>query len=517
MIASLENPNGYFGRQEDGTVRHYPLAYEDIYAQSRAMIERGGDVAALAKHDADWGRFFERPIGQYRPLPVARMFHESQAQFRALRGGNRSSKSYALSREVFMYAAGLHPWRQVDVPNVTWYATVSHEMVGSVLWSHLKSLLIGYEEGRDYKVFWRNRGRSIPAQLDLYVFDANGQPQTSSIIFKSYEEGPRVFQGTARRLVAFDEQFDESIWLECVSRIGAEYPLDVAMALTPIYSQPWLEEKFQTEQSNWATFEMPIDDNRISRGGFIEDGAIDSLIEEWPEEIQPTRRLGQWGSFLGAVYKTFSRSVHVVGPEREAEFFPAGHPTPDMQVVGAIDWGGANPFVFLMGCKLPHMDNAWYIFAELYHSPTMGSRLLKDHAEAIQALCRKWKCGLTRVWADHDPTDARELAAHGVRSQPAKKDVNMGIECVQGLMKVHDYGHKKMPHLFVNLSCGNTIREISSYRWSTATKNRDPGDTPVKKDDHCADGIRYLCFSEEHAVPTGPRISLGASNRRSII
>ena len=514
MIAT---PDVQYGRQADGTVQHYPRAYEGAYRASRAIVEATGDPEALRVHDAKWCSFFKKPIGQYRPLPAARAFHQSQAQHRVITGGNRSSKSYALAREVFWYATGLHPWRRVEIPNISWYSTVTHETVGKILWETFAPLLAEYKEGKDYHVSWRNRSRLIPAQLDLFVTDSEGKPGVSTVIFKSYEEGPRVFQGTARRLIAFDEQFEEGIWLESVSRIGTEAPLDMIMGFTPIYSQPWLEEKLQSPGPRMEVFCSPIDDNRIRRGGFFPDEEIDALIDDWPVEVQPTRRLGEWGSFLGAVYKTFSRSTHVVPVEREGEFFPAGHPTPDMQVVGGIDWGGANPFVFLWACKLPHLDNAWFFFDELYWTNTSGTRLLKDHAEAIKERTRKWRCGLSRVWADHDPTDAREMASCGVASRPAKKDVNMGIEAVQRAMKVHDYGHRKQPHFFVSARCENTIRELSAYRWSSSTKNRDPAETPVKKDDHSADVVRYVCFSEEHSAPTGKRISLGSENRRTVV
>jgi phage terminase large subunit-like protein len=518
VIAELENPPGPYGVQDDGSVIHYPFAYIDAYHKSRRRVSAIGDPEALAKHQQTWADFFETPIGSYRPLPVARRFHQSQAQFRAVTGGNRSSKSLSLSREVFWYATGLHPWRRIEVPNTIWYATVTHDLVGSILWEHMKGLLENYEEGEEYKVIWRNRAKQIPAQLDIKCFDKDGRPATSRVIFKSYEEGPRVFQGTSRRLIAFDEQFDESIWLECVSRIGAECPLDMVMGFTPIYSQAWLEEKLQTVQENWDVFAMPIDDNRISQGGFIKDEAIDALIEEWPPEVQPTRRRGRWGSFLGAVYKSFNREIHVVRPENEKKMFPEGRITSEMHVVGGIDWGGANPFVFLLAVKLPHLDGAWYFFDEYYWPNTRGMRLIKEHAEEIQARIAKWKCGATTIWADHDPTVVNEMRAAGVRTRPARKDKDRGIEAVQTAMKPHDYigNGDKQPHFFVSSRCENTIRELATYKWSEATKKNDAKNEPVKKDDHTCDVCRYIIFSESHASLQTKRMNLGASNRRVI-
>ena len=66
-----------------------------------------------------------------------------------------------------------------------------------------------------------------------------------------------------------------------------------------------------------------------------------------------------------------------------------------------------------------------------------------------------------------------------------------------GIARVKQYlkGENGVPKLFVFRSCVNLIRELKSYRWGD-------GDTPVKRDDHCLDELRYYLMS----FPTPPKV-----------
>ena len=428
---------------------------------------------------------------------------------------HNSSKSHALAQEVFWYATGMHPFREIKLPSTIWYCTITWEMIGMILWEKMQKLLFGLNEHNKlnetpmfpHRVLWHNRAAGRPSTI--FIQTPKGE---SRIIFKAYEQGADSFQGTERDLIANDEQFPEAVYLEQVSRIGPGAECDFAAAMTPIKPQPWLEQRMADPPASWDVFEFPLDDNRISAGGFIPDATIDGLIEEWPEEVQPTRRSGKWGSFLGAVYKTFSRQVHVVKEADEKMFFPEkGLPHPTWRSKNSVDFGGANPFVCLLATRIPHMDDAWYIYDEYYWEPKVrGIRLLRDHAKHILQMNAKWKATVDRAWADHDSQDRHELAAGGVHTLPAKKDVLPGIEAVQTVMK---HSATRKPRFFIAARCVNTIRELSTLRWPDGTDSSDPKDVPVKKDDHGADCARYLVYSELGA-PTGLLPASDPSNRR---
>lgn len=55
--------------------------------------------------------------------------------------------------------------------------------------------------------------------------------------------------------------------------------------------------------------------------------------------------------------------------------------------------------------------------------------------------------------------------------------------------------HPDHPKLFIFSSCVNLIREIKGYTWGE-------GESPVKRDDHALDALRYFIMSKpEPYVP----------------
>lgn len=468
-------------------VPHYPLALEDWVG-----IRCGPD----RKLADEFRRTFEKtPLLAYRPLPHALNFHRSAKRFRWALGGNRSSKSHSVATEVMWYATGLHPFRRIMVPNETWYCGLTWEKVGDTLWPKIHAML----DGMKYRVTWHNKALDRPASV--YVRVPGGE---SVITFKAFEQGREIFQSVDKRLVANDEQFSQEIFTEQISRIGGRYPLDFVAALTPINPQPWLEERMMLNRpDNWDVFNFPLGDNRVSRGGFIDDGEIDALLDEWPEEIRPTRERGEWAALIGAIFQTFRRDVHVLDLAQEKELlrYTGDVPfiVPQIRSLGSIDWGGANPFVYLWATQIPWADGLWYVFDEYYWDPKrQGQRRLDEHAAEIKRRTEQWRTVVDRTWADHDPTDALMMAHYGVPNMPAQKDnnsVSAGVDVVRTLFKVRkDTGR---PRLLFAKRCKMLAREIAGYRYKEPTELQDPKDGAiVKKDDHAVDALRYLLRSE---------------------
>ena len=516
--------------QHDGTVRRvvrpYPLALAPLIEQRlRAAASIGSAAYESAVRHAQ--QMMNQPAFTYRPLPQAVRFHKSTAAYRWIVGGNRSSKSHALAQEVYWLATGTHPYReqQLRQPCVGWYAAPTWDLVGQILMVKLERLLSHLRPGRDYQILWHNKSKRIPDTLAIKVVDSrNGAEAWSKIVFKAYEQGGPSFYGTERDFIACDEQFPHDIYYEMITRIGAEVDMLFMAAFTPLIPQAWLQERLSGAEtpSGWAVFNFPLDDNRISRGGFIKDEAIDALIDEWPEEMQETRRAGRWGSFVGLVYKCWNPDVHVVQPDRErTEKFLDWRPAvkrcmvpPQWPTTCGVDFGAVNPFVHLWACQIPHMENAWYIYDEYFwHGATQGTRLIREHAAEILARDVLWGSTVRQRFADHDVQDRTELAAAGVATLPARKDVRSGLETVQKWLKVH--AHTGRPRLFIAARCKNVIREFAMYRWPDSTGPRDPKDVPIAKDDHTLDAIRYLLHSTEHALPAS-YVSTGGAYKRAV-
>ena len=412
----------------------------------------------------------------YRPLPAPREFHKSQAKNRWIFGGNRSGKSEScIGYDLCSYALGIHPYRRLssytgqDHP-IIWAAADTWPLVGKLLWQ---------EKIRDYlpasqiaRIVWRNRQEQIPQEVQLI----NGVV----IEFKAYEQRRNSFQG--RQIDAFygDEQCKSDsygIWTEIQARLLDRHGF-TAQSMTPIMPQPWLEDRIESLPETDELFYANLEDNRASRGGHIDDSEIDMMIAEWPAEVQETRIKGHFAAFLGAVYKTFSREVHVCEPFE----IPADWPR-----YRVIDWGFNNPFACLWMARDP--DTRWYVYNEHYGA----QQTLAYHADQIHRKSRGERYRIT--WADHDAQERCEFRQLGITTTAAKKDVHLGIEVVQAALKVQGDGR---PRFQIFRDCRHTIKEMAGYRWATGSDIKDAKDEPLQLNDHTCDCVRYGIYGVEH-------------------
>lgn len=404
----------------------------------------------------------------YKPLPAMSDFHASQAKHRLLCGGNRSGKSEGnIGYDLCSFALGVHPYRRTPKEATIWAAANTWPLVGKLLWKEKLRAYLPMSQIRS--IVWHNKQEEIPSELRL----VNG----NTIEFKAYEQGRKAFEGRAIDAFYGDEQIKSDslgIWTEIQARLLDKHGFS-SQSMTPIMPQGWLEERIETMPPTDEVFYADLNENRKSRGGYIDDAEIDALIAQWPEEIQETRIKGRFAAFFGAVYKTFNRSVHVIKPFK----IPADWPR-----YRAIDWGFNNPFACVWLARDP--DKRWYVYAEHYQA----RETLAYHADRIKQISGGEIYRAT--WADHDAQDAHELRKLGIPSLPAKKDVHLGIEAVQAALKVQGDGR---PRLFIFNTCKATSREMPGYKWREGTDTKDPKDEPLKVDDHTVDCVRYILYA----------------------
>jgi len=416
-----------------------------------------------------------KAICVYKPLPAPELFHQSAAKYRFISGGNRSGKSESnIGYDLTTYALGVHQTRTTP-PNATiWACADTWPLVGELLWQEkIKNYLPDNQIA--HPIIWHNKQDSIPKKIPLI----NG----NKIEFKSFDQGRKAFEGRAIDAIYPDEQCGHdahAIWLEMQARLEKPDSF-LAWSMTPIRPQAWLEDKFNTLPDGYEVFYANLNDNRISRGGYVADSVIDALIAEWPEEVQETRIKGHFASFMGAVYKTFSKQTHVI---------PRFDIPTSWERYRGIDFGFNNPFTTLWLAR--DCDNRWHAYNEYYRAQTT----LATHANRIKMVGGADVYNAT--YADHDAQDRAELWEYGIQTTPAKKAVRNGIEAVQRALKVQADGK---PRLYIHDNCVNLIRELAAYHYPEGTDLRDPNDEPAKKDDHTVDALRYIIYSTELDSP----------------
>lgn len=186
-------------------------------------------------------------------------------------------------------------------------------------------------------------------------------------------------------------------------------------------------------------------------------------------------RHGQWVGAEGAVYEQWDPAVHLVDRfEVPAEW----------RRIRVIDFGYVNPLVCLWIAI--DGDGRAFVYRQLYETglrvEVAARRIMELSAgEAIEATV-----------ADHDAEDRATLAAAGIDTIAAQKEVKTGIELVQArleqrrLFVVRDGLVRTDPELMEAAKPVRLEDEIGGYVWASNGKEQ-----PVKQDDHGMDALRY--------------------------
>jgi hypothetical protein len=209
-------------------------------------------------------------------------------------------------------------------------------------------------------------------------------------------------------------------------------------------------------------------------------------------------RFGRWAAAEGLVYEGFDPAVHL-----STRFNCKSHPPDAWPRYLSVDFGFTNPFVAQWWCEDP--DGRLYMYREIYK--TQG--LVEDHAAQIKRLMKTQKGPepeFTAVICDHDAEDRATLERHLGRSTvAAHKSVSEGIQAVGERLKPAGDGK---PRLFI---CKDALAErdpllaearkpcctedeMSEYVWdaSAAAGSQNKRETPLKRNDHGMDAMRYL-------------------------
>jgi len=198
-------------------------------------------------------------------------------------------------------------------------------------------------------------------------------------------------------------------------------------------------------------------------------------------------RYGRWVAAEGAVYE-FQRGVHTL---------PSDYPIPrEWRRIRVIDFGFMHPFVCQWWAIDP--DGRAYRYREIY----MSQRLVSDHAKLIVALSEGESIETTIC--DWDREGRETLEAEGIPNIPADKRIEIGIQKVQGRLRV---AGDKRPRLFFldyalvekddELEKKNhpweTTQEFDLYVYPQGREGRPVREVPIKENDHGMDTTRYLC------------------------
>ena len=203
-------------------------------------------------------RAAENKLAHYRPYPKQAAFHEAGAKHRErlLMCANRFGKTMCGAAELAFHLTGDYPewWngKRFDRPVRAWAAGVTAETTRDVL----QEKLIGppFRESEwgtgmipKAAISGVATSRGIPAAIDtVNIRHISGG--LSSLQFKSYERGREKWQGAALEVVYFDEEPDEGIYSEGLTRTNETGGI-VFVCFTPLLGMSAVVQRFLSSSS----------------------------------------------------------------------------------------------------------------------------------------------------------------------------------------------------------------------------------------------------------------------------
>lgn len=405
-------------------------------------------------------------------------FHRCKKRNRWVFGGNRSGKTECGAVECIWILRGIHPYRKNRKDVFGWAVSLSAQVQRDVAQAKiLKYLPKSWIE--DITMISGRRDSPAGGVIDQIKIK-NVFGGISTLGFKSCDQGREKFQGSSLDFVWFDEEPPRDIYEECLMRVMDKRG-DIFGTMTPlkgktfIYNEIYLNRKHNPEI--WHEF-MTWQDNP-----YLPKKEIKLLESALDPSALDSRKFGKFSEGAGLVYPEFDESVHVIEPFAVP---------PEWQDNISIDPGLNNPLSAHWYCV--DWDGNVYVVAEHF----AAGRDIDFHADAIKSISRKigWRTdGRGRIRALIDSAaNQRTLACsksvtelfyeRGILADTnVNKEVFAGIERVKSCLK--------SGRLFIFSNCVNMIEEFKTYSWAD-------GDSPVKRDDHCMDELRYYIASRPH-------------------
>jgi len=195
--------------------------------------------------------------------------------------------------------------------------------------------------------------------------------------------------------------------------------------------------------------------------------------------------LGKWVQAQGAVYDNFDPRLNV---SRDAEY------NPDLAVRWGVDDGYAygdgpgkanyHPRVILLG--QPTAQGGLNIFYEYVKASELPETTINN------VLKLPYKLPELAMVDSSAAELRRRIGDRNIMHSGATHRVSEGIKVVRRLI----CDGQGVRLLQIHPRCTNTIMELQSYRYDEKSSRVDAGErAPLKLDDHCADAVKYLCWS----------------------
>src|SRR3989339_360721 len=415
-----------------------------------------------------------RKIDYYVPHQKQLQFHKSQKRKRVFFGGNGCGKTFSMAAEVYYFVSGKHPYRNdIKIPCDVWVVSVDYPTSKGVAEKKIKELFPLDEIKK-----WNEADRILEMK--------NG----STVGFKSVDSGRIKFQGTRKRLIAFDEE-----------------PLDIIFTMTPLLGksfmyerlyEPWMNQDPDADDVEVIT--ASIYDNEYSSAEVVKN--LERSFKGTPDER--SRLFGEFTSKSGVLYPLWNRKVHLVKPNTK-------YIDEKWTVVRALDPHPATSIYCLWLAVSP--DNDSFLVKEYVSKPTAtiaeAAKVILRLSEGMNILYTVIDTSANAQERTSGKTTAQLFRDQGIPVRNAIKDLESGYHCCSMALKGEvgtdrETGKEIDIHkFFVFDDLKEFIYQVEHTVWDDSSNKRDidPRQKQKKKRDHFMDAWRYLMRQKVEHIP----------------
>ncbi|MFH9430246.1 PBSX family phage terminase large subunit [Streptomyces sp. NPDC017615] len=293
-------------------------------------------------------------------------------------------------------------------------------------------------------------------------------------------------RGLTAQLAYVDEAtlLPEGFWTQLLARLSV--PGARLYATTnPDSPRHWLKVGYldRAGELNLRAWHFKLADNPSLSPEYVADLAAE-YVGLWRRRMID----GAWVVAEGAVYEMWDEDEHVVTDLPAMRRYWVG-----------VDYGTTNATsAILLGLGV---DDRLYACAEWRYDSRTKHRQMTDaqYSAAIRQWLTTWRHpaeqapGVSPEWVFVDPSAASfstQLWQDGLDNLArAVNDVRDGIRSVAAALAAG--------LLYVHESCEGLLSELPGYSWDPKATERGE-DSPIKRDDHSTDALRYAVHSTAH-------------------
>lgn len=242
-----------------------------------------------------------------------------------------------------------------------------------------------------------------------------------------------------------------------------------------------------TKRATWRSWLFCTAD-----GGFVSATDIEEARRDLPPRIFRQEYLASFELLAGKIYEEFSSQYAPAGHVVSAEKAPK--PTEFNAICIGIDWGFTHPGVAVVIGEAS--GGLLFVIAEEWHEEFR----VEQWETCIRALHGRFPRAVWRADPSRPDLIASYSAKVGIDIRPAENDVNDGI--LEVMKVLHPKGEQG-PSMLVSDACPRVIAGLDTYVWDT-TKQGEPLEKPMKKNDDAADATRYGVMGLRRRDYVGP-------------